>query len=139
MDELTEYLKSNYYYNEYELEAILNKKIIINQNHIENINLRDYHDHWYFNIIKLFEKYGYVFTNDDYILLINRCGNVMTYISDDRLTDEICKTTVQHNGHVLQFVPENKKTDEICKIAVAKNKLALEYVPANKQHLFIKK
>ena len=63
----------------------------------------------------------------------------MTYISDDRLTDEICKTTVQHNGHVLQFVPENKKTDEICKIAVAKNKLALEYVPANKQHLFIKK
>ncbi len=107
MDELTEYLRCNYY-REFELEQILNKKIIITKEHIENIDVK-YNCCINFNIIKLFEKYGYCFTNDDYILFVSENGAIIQYISEDNKTNEICKIAVQQNKQALQFVPDNKK------------------------------
>ena len=128
MDELSYYLSHTNCYKKSELEQILNKKIVITRKHIENIDLK-YHYHFDFNIIKLFETYGYYFTNDDYILLVRMNGILIQCISEDNITDEICKIAIQQNGCLLQCVPNDKKTDKICKIAVQKNEWALEYVP----------
>ncbi len=68
MDELTQYLNTSKYYSEYKLEQILNKKIIITKNHIDHIKCISCE----FNIIILFEQYGYIFTNEDYILLVKK-------------------------------------------------------------------
>ena len=136
MDELIQYLKS-YSYEKSKLEYILNKKIIITKNHIDNIKIIFCCDQK-FNIIKIFEKYGYIFTNDDYIMLVNKCGFAIQFIPEDKQTNKICKTAVQQNGFALEFVPEDKKTDEIYKIAVKQCKNAFNFVPDNKKYLFIK-
>ena len=135
MDELTRYLKSTTDYTEIELEQILNKKIIITRNHVENVKFCFY---FYKNknvpiIIKLFEKYGYVFTDDDYILWMTKNGLALKFIPIDKKSNEICMTAVKHTGYALQFVPEDKKTDELCKIAVKQNIQALRFVPDNKK------
>jgi len=131
MDELTQYLKLTEY-NELKLEQILNKKIIITKDHIDNINV-NYCCIYQIDIINLFEKYGYVFTNDDYIMLINNCGMIIMYISKDKRTDKICEIAVRKRSSTLRFVPEDKKTEEICKIAVQKFGDALRYVPDDKK------
>ena len=162
MDELTQYLKSNKCYTKLKLEQILNKKIIITKNHIGNIDL-EYHNLFDFNIIKLFEKYGYCFTNDDYILLVGRRGAIIKdmsdakktdaickiaisrywyaikYIPEDKKTIEMCKIAVLYDGQLLEYVPNDKKTDKICEIAVGQTIHALRFVPDNKKYLFIKK
>ena len=130
MDELLHYLQSDSY-EEYKLDQILNNKIIITKNHIKNIKLG--HSGEEFDVIKLFEKYGHVFTHDDYILLVNENGYMLEYVPDDMKTNEIYKTAVQQNGYILEFVPEDKKTDEICETAVKQNGWALEYVPEDKK------
>ncbi len=137
MDELEQYLKFADY-TRIKLEQILNKKIIITKVHIDIIEIKRccYYE---FDIIKIFEKYGYVFTNDDYIMLVDKCGYALKFISNDKRTDEICKIAVGLSGCALTYISENKKTDEICKIAVQQNRYALTYVPANKKYLFIKK
>ena len=137
MDELTQYLKLKEY-NKLKLEKILNKKIIITKDHINNINAISCCI-FMINIIKLFEKYGYVFTNDDYIMLVSKCGLILEYIFEDKKTDEICKIAVQKNGYALSYVPEDKKTDEICKIAVRGNGYALNFIPSNKKRFIHKK
>ena len=132
MDELAQYLNpAGYYiyYNEFELEKILNKKIIITQKHIDYI-IPIFCN---FNIIVLFEKYGYVFTDDDYILLIKKNGKMLRYISEDKKTNKICKLAVQQNGQALCYVPKDKKTDELCKIAVQQNGCALQDIPDSKK------
>ena len=155
MDELTIYLKAGYYH-KLKLEQILNKKIIITKEHIDNIHTWNcqYID---FDIINMFEKYGYVFTYDDYILLVKKgshmfkfiqeniktdklckfavqqSGYALQYVPDDKKTEEICKIAVQQDGYTLQYIPDDKKTDEICEIAVLKTGLALQYVPENKK------
>ena len=138
MDELTQYLKLDIYYDESKIEQILNKKIIITKDHIDNIKINRCYSRG-FNIIKLFKKYGYVFTNDDYVMLVNKYGYAIQFIPSDKQTDEICKIAVGLSGCALTYISENKKTDEICKIAVQQNRYALTYVPANKKYLFIKK
>ncbi len=70
MDELTRYLKLGDY-DKSKLEQILNTKIIITDDHIKNINFKYYHIDIKFNMITLFEKYGYIFTNDICVFLIN--------------------------------------------------------------------
>ena len=89
MDELEQYLKfANYH--EYTLEHILNKKIMITDKHIDAINV--FYDMGRldkFNIITLFEKYGYIFTNNTYILLVTKNGYLLKFISEDNRTDEI--------------------------------------------------
>ncbi len=132
MDDLTEYLKKHTY-NKSKLEQILNKKIIITDDHIKHIKFDYYNYNPELNIIKLFEQYGYIFTNDIYILLINKNGYMLKYMSTDNITNEICKIAVQQTGNALRFVPEDKKTDEICEIAVRQNGRALYYVPENKK------
>ena len=109
MDDLLDYLQSNDCYDEYELEQILDTKIIITKDHIENIDLLNYGADWDFDIINLFKKYGYNFTNDDYILLVNENGYILDDIPDDKKTNEICKNAVKQSGHALEYVPEDKK------------------------------
>ncbi len=161
MDELTIYLKFTNY-KKFELEQILNKKIIITNDHINGINVDYCFNNYRVNMIKLFNKYGFIFTDDIYISLVNKNGYILfnipkndrtneicktavqqngyalAYVPYDKKTDEICKIAVRQQGLALQFVPDDKKTDEICEIAVKQNKEALKYVPHNKKHLFIK-
>ena len=127
MDELTRYLKSDYY-RENEIENILNKKIIITKDHIDNIKSIHCCDRRV-NIIKLFEKYGYVFTDDDYIMLVKKGGRILRYIPENKRTNKICEIAVQQDGSALQYVPEDKKTNKICEIAVQQDGTVLEYVP----------
>ena len=139
-------------YKKREIKNLLNKKIMITKNHVENINCNPTPG---FNIISLFETYGFVFTNDMYILLVRKNGfmidyiskdkqtdelwkiavqqNVYTFhnISDDKKTDELCEIAVKRDGCLLKYVPNDKKTDKICKIAIQQNGLALFYVPKN--------
>ena len=99
MDELTKYLKTNRGYTELNLKQILDKKIMITKNHIENINPNNYYDSYCrFNIITLFEKYGYIFTDDIYMLLVNKDGRILRYIPKNKRTHEICETAVKQNG-----------------------------------------
>ena len=132
MDELIQYLKS-LMYNEFELKQILNKKIIITRNHIEHINLYYYGIYWRFNIIALFEIYGYIFTDDDCILLINKDISIMQYIPDNNKTYELCENAVRYSGTTLQYVPDSKKTKKICKIAVRQYGYLLRHVPKDKK------
>jgi len=132
MDELTQYLRSKYCsgsknYNKNELEEILNKKIIITENHIKNIVLYKYY--FDFNIINLFEKYGYIFTNNDYILLVKKDGYILKYIPIDNQTDEIYTYAVKQNGNALQFIPIDNQTDEIYTYAVKQTGHALQFIP----------
>ena len=95
MDELTRYLQINNSYNKKDLEQILNTKIIINKNHIQNIKANA----WYnFNIVQLFEIYGYIFTDNDYISLLYNNGCFLRWMCDDKKTDKLCKIAVQQNG-----------------------------------------
>ena len=129
-DELTRYLKlSNY--NKFKLEQILNKKIIITKDHIDNIEIKHCCD-CEFNIIEIFEKYGYVFTNDDYMMLLNRCIYAIQFIPNDKQTNKMCKMAVQRYAPTLRFISENNKTDEICEIAVQRYVWAIRYVPEDK-------
>ena len=132
MDELTRYLKLGDY-DKSKLEQILNTKIIITDDHIKHIKFDYYNYNPELNIIKLFEQYGYIFTNDIYILLINKNGYMLKYMSTDNITNEICKIAVQQTGNALEYVPENKKTNELCVIAIRQHMDTLEYVPANKK------
>ena len=130
MDELTRYLKSDHY-RENEIENILNKKIIITKDHIDNIKSIHCCDRRV-NIIKLFEKYGYVFTDDDYIMLVKKGGRILRYIPENKRTNKICEIAVQQDGSALQYVPEDKKTYELCKNAVLQEEYAFEFVPRDK-------
>ena len=127
MDELTRYLKSSDY-DESELEEILNKKIIITKDHIDIINVRYCYGDCELNMIKLFTKYGFIFTEDIYISLVNKNGYILYNIPKNDKTNKICKIAVQQNGLALRFVPTNKKTNEICDIAIKENHIALQYV-----------
>ena len=126
MDELTQYLKSDEY-KESKFEQILNKKIIITEDHIKNINFKYYN----FDIINLFEKYGYIFTDGNYKIAVQQNGYMLKYIPDDKKTYEICTIAVKQIGWALKFVPDNKKTYKICKIAVQQTGWALCFVPEN--------
>ena len=136
MDELTQYLKNTIIYTESELELILNKKIIITKNHINNIRIK-FCCEYNFNIIEIFEKYGYVFTNDDYIMLVNKYRYAIRFIQKDKQTIEICKIAVQQCGDILYFISEDKKTNEIYEIAVRTNGQSLLFVPNNKKTIEI--
>ena len=137
MDELSYYLKHRRgCYKKSELEQILNKKIVITKKHIKNI-YSDYSYCWRFNIIILFEKYGYCFTNDDYILLVSIDGSLIRYISEDNITDEICKIAIKQYKYAFRRIPDNKKTIEICKIAIRRDAWALEFVPDDKKTIEI--
>ena len=153
MDELMRYIQFEDY-EKFGFEQILNKKIMITKNHFEKINFNLCYDEE-INIINLLEKYGYIFTDDDYIFIINdspcsfayipenkrtielckivvqKRGDMLYHVSENKKTDEICKIAVQQNGYALAYVPENKKTYEICKIAVQQNRSALQFVPEN--------
>ncbi len=132
MDPLQVYLTTACYHHKDRIEHFLDKKIIITIDHIKNINFESWHDHCNFNIIMLFEKYGYVFTNDSYIALVNKQGNMLQYIPNDKRTYKICKTAVQRTGLALQYVPINKQTNEIYKTAVRQDGFALGLIPKNK-------
>ena len=108
MDELEIYLKNKEYYDARELERILNTKIIITKKHVQCI-ANGWGYPYYNNIINLFEKYGYVFTDNDYISLICQNGNMLQYISNDRITNEMCKIAVKQNKTTLRYVPNDKK------------------------------
>ena len=112
MDELTLYLKTTEYYNIYDLEYILDKKIMITHNHIKYINRK------YIFMINLFKNYGYTFTNEDYITIISKDGHILKYIPEDIITNELCETAVKQAGDSIIYVPKNKLTNEICEIAI---------------------
>ena len=135
MDELTQYLKLCYY-QQIILEQILDKKIIITKDHIDNININNCYLYG-INIIKIFEKYGYVFTNDDYVMLVNKYEFAIKYILNDKQTDEICEIAVQKYGLILQYISEDKQTDKICKLAVQQDGLALQCVFDDKKTIEI--
>ena len=130
-DELTRYLRSGHY-RKNELENILNKKIMITKDHINNIKIK-YYFYYRVDMIKLFEKYGYVFTDDDYIMLVKKAGQMLEYIPENKRTNKICKIAVQQNGDALYYVPNDKKTDELCEIAVQQYGQALQYIPEDKK------
>ena len=128
MDELLIYLQG-YYYCHDELERILDTRIMINENHIKNIKGLFCE----FDIIKIFEKYGYVFTDETYKIIIKNCPYLLKYIPENIQTNEFYEYMVQVNGFVLQYIPINKKTAKICKLAVQQAGFAFIYVPDGKR------
>ena len=81
MDKLLEYLQTNTYYCESDLIFLLsNNKTMITEKHIANMK------YTHFNIIKLFETYGYVFTNDEYLMLVKKSGYFLQWIPEDKIT-----------------------------------------------------
>jgi len=131
MDNLELYLIQNEKYNNEKLSNILETKINITGNHIKHIKFTWQNDS--IKIIKLFEKYGYIFTEDDYKYILCKNPSVLQYISNDNKTEDICKIAVQKYGLTLQYIPNDKKTDEICELAVRQDGFALKYVPENKK------
>ena len=123
MDELDIYLKNRFPYVYDEIEQILNKKIIINKDHIRNIKQGRG------SLIYLFETYGYCFTNDDYIMLISDDESILNYIPKDKRTVEIYEAAVRKNGNMIIYVPTDKITNNICKLAIQQNCNLLEYIP----------
>ena len=108
MDKLLEYLQTTNYYSKSKLITLLNTKIMITNKHIENMKYSD------FNIIKLFEEYGYVFTNDDYLKLVKKSGYFLRWIEDDKKTKEMCEIALKSTSPMmLQFVPEHFQTPEM--------------------------
>ena len=161
MDALQQYFITRKFrdYAKHELIEILEMKINITSEHIK-IMKNNYFSHKHnYNIISLFEKYGFVFTDDDYKQILNKSGLficdipkikqtdelctiavkengwALEYISEDKKTDKLCEIAVRQNGSILQHVPEDKKTDQLCEIAVRQNGYGyvLNYVPKNKQ------
>ena len=124
MDILESYLTQHEKYNNKELIDILDTKINITKNHIRNIKFTLMNNS--IQIIKLFEKYGYIFTEDDYEYIISKDSFVLQYISNNNKTDAIYKIAVQKYGLNLQFIPDDKKTDEICELAVRQNGFAFD-------------
>ena len=58
--------------------------------------------------------------------LINKNPFNIIFISDEILSDELCKLAVQQNGDSLRYV--DHQTEEICKLAVRQNGYSLRYV-----------
>ncbi len=133
-DELTQFLKSKCYI-ETELIRILDTKIIITSDHIKNIDVTCYTEIYNYDILAKFERYGYIFTNDDYIILMNKNELMLRYIPGDKRTNEIYEILIKKNGGVLREIPHNKKTYKICKIAVKQNKHAYDDVPSDMKTL----
>ena len=136
MDILNEYILGRpcHKYIEQELIQILNTKVIITSEHIQNIII-DGPDALMGmpNIIQLFENYGFVFMEHDYKNLLNKNGRFIKYISDEKKTEDMCKIAVKTVGYLLKYVPKDKRTYEICKIAVQQTGIALEFVPEDKK------
>ena len=125
MDILEIYLTQHRKYNSKELIDILETKINITKNHVKHIKCT-----WIiFEVLTLFEKYGYIFTEDDYKYIVGKYPFILERIPDDNKTYEICKIAVQKYGSMIQYISDDKKTDEICKIAVEQCNEALKYVP----------
>ena len=102
MDALLDYLQSNYHHDKSELILLLDTKITITIKHIENMKYTD------FNIIKLFEEYGYVFTDDDYLKLVKKSGYFLQWIKDDKKTKEICEIALKSTSlGMIIFVPKH--------------------------------
>ena len=146
-DELYNYLKYSQTYKIEELEKILNTKITISNIHIKNFS-RNKHE---FNIITLFEKYGYIFTIADYTMLINNsctyfclasdksyelckiavsiAGILLYFVPNDKLTTELYELAVKQDGQALDMIPYNMRTYDLCKLAVQQNGNVLLFVP----------
>ncbi len=94
MDELTSYLCEKTQNKEKLIKILDTERIPITRKHIRNINK------WYsFNIIKLFETYGYVFSNDDFVFLIKIDGLYIQYIRNymDELISYLHEDTKDKN------------------------------------------
>ena len=147
MDELDYYLQTTSYYNYKKLKRILNKKIIITANHIKYVNIKEIN-----KIIDLFEKYGYVFTTEDYIMLLLKDVTVLEHIPENKRTDEIYEIVarqnwlvmalytheitdkiyeigIRHDGLTLQYIPRDRITNNMCKLAIRQNCCSIRYVP----------
>ena len=84
MDELQIYLNSRNY-TESGLCEILNKKIMITNEHVKL-----YKDGYpNVRIIEIFKRYGYVFTIDDYKYIIHECVDEIERIPTDEITEEL--------------------------------------------------
>ena len=110
-DELTQFLKSKCYI-ETELIRILDTKIIITSDHIKNIDVTCYTEIYNYDILAKFERYGYIFTNDDYIILMNKNELMLRnglFICQDEIPKHIaherCKLAIQQNRCEFQFIP----------------------------------
>ena len=125
MDDLKDYLSCATYYDIDELHKILDKKKTITSEHIANIKP----NHPYINFVQLFENYGYIFTNDDYIELVSTDGYYLSFIQNK--TYELCEIAVNNNSYALKFVPDNQKTIELCEIALKYNDYVDRYIPTN--------
>ena len=124
MDELDEYLKCSYNYIGHDIEKILNKKIIITDSHIKNINF----NHCHFNIIALFEKYGYIFTNEIYEMIIQQDGWLIRYFSED---NKIFEKAIRKNGWVMRHIFKNNNINELCKTEIQHDKWEVQHVSKN--------
>ena len=129
MDNLELYLTHQENYDYKELSNILETKINITKNHVRHIRFIL----GFYKILILFEKYGYIFTDNDYKHIASKYPFILERIPNDNITDEICKIAVRTEGCVLYYVPDDKKTDEICESAVLQNGFALQYVPDDKK------
>lgn len=63
---------------------------------------------------------------------VQKDGRALEYVPAKKRTPEIYLAAVQQYGRVLQFIPEEEKTLEICLAAVKQNRLALGQVPEDK-------
>ena len=135
-DTLLDYLQSNENYDNSYLTSLLNTKIVIKKEHVSNMKYVN------FNIIKLFGKYGYDYTNDDYLMLVMKDERFLNLIPEDVKTYEFYKLVVQSNGLLLQYVPEWFQAPDLCVLAIKNNRDASKFIPkyllacmANVDHL----
>ena len=122
MDKLLNYLQSNDYYNESDLILLLsNSKIMITETHIANLKYTA------FNIVKLFETYGYIFSDDDYLMLVKKSGYFIRWIPENKKTRDMCAIAYNStNISVLEHIPEHLQTWKMLEWKMNSNKYWIE-------------
>ncbi len=126
MDKLLDYLQTTVYYHESDLILLLsNSKIMITEKHIANIKYTT------FNILKIFETYGYIFSDDDYLMLVKKCGYFIQWIPENKKTREMCEIAHASTTYsMFQYIPKHLRTLEM---------LEIRPIYLNKSYQFIKK
>lgn len=122
-DALLDYLQSTEHYYIPDLLLLLTAETVITKEHISSMKYSD------FDIIKIFKTHGYVFMNDDYLILVKKNVRFLEWIPQFKKTYEFYKLAVQMDGLLLQCVPTEFQTEELCDMAVKNNQAAFKFVP----------
>jgi hypothetical protein len=69
------------------------------------------------------------FTYNEYFKAVSQNSNMLYYVPDELITEDLYVLLVKEDGYYLQSIPDELKTRKICKIAMEQNKFAAQFVP----------